>query len=497
MSLMRAQPWQASLWFKLLFFITASGLAFFFGLISITANPILIGLALGAVLGLFFLMQPKTSIWLVLLLGLAIPAVLDMLGHGLSRVSWGVSMLALLLWVPALFHLIRPQPSLSKSIPVFVWIMLLLVLYAVFNSLLQWHGLKELVGGFKRYFQTFGLAIALCSMPLLLTQFDQWLKALLGIALLQLPFALFERFILVPLRGGLAAGGEATDIVAGTMGANLQGGSPNSIMVTLLLIALGFVYMRYKHGLLERKHLIWSAVILLFPLFLGETKVVIVMLPMMAFVLLRHEMIRSPGKYIPVFIGVGLLTFILAYIYIYFLLDSDFIEAWRGVIKYNLQDEGYGKLLLNRTTSTLFWWKLHGYHDPVSLFFGHGLGSSYGSGLEAGHVAMHYPMYGINLTTFSTLLWDLGVVGLTIYLSLFVVAWIELNTLIKQNTHPRVKADAYALQLVLAFTLFFAWYSDSQVNLLVHEIILAFAFGYAGFLCANAKSIEPQSSALP
>lgn len=486
--MIRAHTMQYSLWFKILFFLVASGLAFFFGLISITANPILIGLALGGVLGVFFLTQPKTSIWLVLLLGLAVPAVLDMLGHGLSRVSWGVSMLALLLWVPALFYLIRPQPSLSKPIPLFVWVMLFFVLYAVLNSLLQWHGLKEMVGGFKRYFQTYGLTIALCSMPLLLAQFDQWLKALLGIALLQLPFALFERFILVPLRGGLAAGGEATDIVAGTMGANLEGGSPNSIMVSLLLIALGFMYMRHKFEVLDKKTLWWAAFILLFPLFLGETKVVVVMLPLMALVLLRHDIIRSPGKYIPVLIGVAFLTFILAYIYIYLILDSDFIEAWRGTIKYNLQDEGYGRLLLNRTTSTLFWWKLHGYHDPISLFFGHGLGSSYGSGLDAGHVAMHYPMYGINLTTFSTLLWDLGVFGLTLYLSIFVVAWIELNVLIKQSLLPRVKADAYALQLVLAFTLFFAWYSDSQVNLLVHEIILAFAFGYAGFLCANHRS---------
>lgn len=479
---------QHSLWFKILFFVVASGLAFFFGLISITANPILIGLALGGVLGVFFLLQPKTSIWLVLVLGLAVPALLDMLGHGLSRVSWGVSMLALLLWVPALFYLIRPQPSLSKPIPLFVWIMLFFVFYAVINSFLQWHGLKEVVGGFKRFFQTYGLAIALCSMPWLLTQFDQWLKALFGIALLQLPFALFERFILVPLRGGLAAGGEATDIVAGTMGANLEGGSPNSVMVTLLLLALGFIYMRHKFDVLDKKTLLWGGFILLFPLLLGETKVVVVMLPMMALVLLRHDILRSPAKYIPVLIGVAFLTFVLASVYIYLIMESDFVEIWQTTIKYNLQEEGYGRLLLNRTTSILFWWKLHGYHDPISLFFGHGLGSSYGAGLEAGHVAMHYPMYGINLSTFSTLLWDLGLFGLMLYLSLFVVAWIELNVLIKQSLLPRVKADAYALQLVLAFTLFFAWYSDSQVNLLVHEIILAFAFGYAGFLCANHRN---------
>ena len=88
------------IWFKLALFFAASFLAVLFGMIAITNNPILIGLAVGMILGLFLLASPKISIWLVIVLGLGTPALLDMAGHGLSRMLWAISMLGLLLWVP-------------------------------------------------------------------------------------------------------------------------------------------------------------------------------------------------------------------------------------------------------------------------------------------------------------------------------------------------------------------------------------------------------------
>jgi hypothetical protein len=341
----------------------------------------------------------------------------------------------------------------------------------------------ELFGGFKRYFQTFGLLLALVTLANTQKDFDFWLKLLLIIALLQLPFAFFERFVLVPLRGGLAAGGEATDVVAGTMGANLEGGSPNAIMVIFVLIAFSFVFSRWKAGLIETSRAVLIAFLLLLPLALGETKVVIVLLPLLAIVLLRKDMMREPAKYIPVFAGAILVTIAFAYVYFHFLEDSNIFDGLMGIVAYNVEEKlGYGKLLLNRTTATIFWAKFHGWQDPVSFLFGHGLGSSYGNGLDAGHVARLYPNYGINLTTISTLLWDLGVVGLTMYVSIYLAAWAQVSKVWRNSISEKVKADCMAIQVGIALTLFFLIYSDSQVNLLVHELIIAVMLGYAAFL---------------
>lgn len=471
-----------SIWFKLAFFAIASFLALVFGLISVTNSPILIGLAVGMVLGVFLLAMPKKIIWMVIFLGLATPALLDMAGHGFSRMLWAISMLALLLWVPGIFYAIRLNPNQEKHTPLFIWIAGFFVIYALFASVLNLHSFGELLGGFKRYFQAFGLMLAMATMVLNRKDFDGWLKLLLGIALLQLPFALFERFVLVALRGGIATGGEATDVVAGTMGANLQGGSPNAVMVTFVLIAFAFIFARWKEKLIETPRLFLLGFLLLTPLALGETKVVLVMLPIMALVLLRKDIKKEPLRYVPIFMGLLLMTLALGYIYVYYMLDSTFSEAYKGVISYNIGNVGYGKLLLNRTTAMTFWWGLHSWADPMTFMLGHGLGSSYGSGQAAGHMAQLYPGYGINLTTVSSILWDLGLLGLLLYISIFVAAWVQVGNIWKRAQSRLIKADCMALQAGIALTFLFFIYSDSQINLLVHEIIIAVMLGYAAFL---------------
>lgn len=478
-----------TLWFKAAFVTLASLLAIVFGLIAITHNPIFIGLAVGMVLGVFLLATPKVTIWLVIVLGLGSPALLDMLGHGFSRMLWAISMLALLLWLPGIFNLFSLNPQHKKETPLFIWLAIIFAMFAVITTALQLHSVGELMGGFKRYFQAFGLMLALATLAFSRKDFNYWLKLVFVIALLQLPFALFERFVLVPLRGGIAlAGGEATDVVAGTMGANLQGGSPNAIMVVFVLTAFAFVVARWKEKLIATSSMLWLSLLLLLPLALGESKVVIVLLPLVSLILLAKDIQREPAKFMPILLALFGLTCVLAYVYIYLMLESTFAEALTGMWRYNVQDVGYGKLLLNRTTALTFWAGLHGWFDPVALLFGHGLGSSYGAGFDAGHVAQLYQTHGINLTAVSTMLWDLGLVGLSLYLSMFVAAWLQVGRMAKRSTSALVKADCLAIKAGLAMTMVFLMYSDSQVNLIVHEIIIALMLGYAAFMFQEQRA---------
>lgn len=469
------------------FVAVATLLAVIFSFVAITANPIFIGLAVGLIFGTLLLADPKKTIWLVITLGLAAPALLDMAGHGLARVSWAISMMAILLCIPSVLNLFNLNSSDKRHIPLFIWISILFVTYAVCSTVFMMHSIGELFGGFKRYFQAFGLMLALVTLSITKKEFNNWLKLLLAIALLQFPFALFERFALVPLRGGIAAGGQATDIVAGTMGANLQGGSPNSIMVIFIIIAFVFVFSRWKVGLIQTSRMLLLSIILLFPLLLGETKVVIVLLPLMGLVLLRKDLVQNPAKYLPILLGLLVLTALLAYVYVYIMLNSNFTEAVLGTLSYNLDDVGYGTSLLNRTTVMSFWWGLHGWHDPISFLFGHGLGSSYGSAFDGGHVAKMYVDYGIGLTTISSILWDLGLVGLALYVSIYIITWYQVSRLWKCANEPLVKADCLSIQVGISFTLLFLFYSDSQVNLIVHEIIIATLLGYAAFLIQEQR----------
>ena len=476
---------------KALFFIIATLCACVLGVVAITNSPILIGMFIGLLFGLFFISKPRLTIWIVVVLGLLTPALFDMLGPGFSKLLWAFSLMALLLWVPGLFHLISFNPNKKQYVPLYIWVLLIFVVSAVMLTLLQSGSWGEAVAGFKRYFQTYGLIIALAALPLVYQDFDRLLKALFFIALLQLPFAIFERFILVPLRGGIAVGGgEATDVVAGTMGANLDGGSPNSVMVVILLTAFSFIFSRWKEKLFTTKHLLLSAVILFSPLALGETKVVLVLLPVVALVLIGKDLILSPVKYIPWFLGLLLLTFAFGYLYVHVILDSTFDEFVLGSLKYNTGDLGYGDLVLNRFTSLTFWLSNHGLDAPLDFLFGHGLGSSYGNGLNAGHVAQSYPGYGIALTTISSVLWDLGLIGLILYLAIFVLAWLEVNKLQAVTKSTKVRADCLGIKAGIVLTMSLLLYSNTQVNLLSHELIIAVLLGYAAFLLKTHNQLK-------
>ena len=214
------------------------------------------------------------------------------------------------------------------------------------------------------------------------------------------------------------------------------------------------------------------------------------MLPIIGLVLLRKDMVKHPVRYIPVIIALAGLTVAFAYLYVYVMLDSTFADAYKISVQYNVKDVGYGTSLLNRTTVMSFWWKLQSAQYPLGFLFGNGLGSSYGSGLQAGHIAAKYPGYGISLTTISTLLWDVGVLGLTLYLTIYAAAWRAASRLWRQTTSDLVKADALAIQVALALTLMFTIYSDSQINLIMHEIILAMVFGYLAFLVKQQHQLE-------
>lgn len=470
-------------WNQLFVFLAASILAFVFGLIAVTNNLVLIGLAIGLVLGVFLLSSPKKTIWLVIGLGLISPALLDMAGPGYSKILWAISTMALLLWVPGILNLFDINAKEKKSIPLFVWAAILFTCVALISTLFKLHTSGEMLGGFKRYFQAFGLMLALATLALTRKDFNQWLKFLLVIALIQLPFSLFERLVLVKERGGFADwGAAATDVVAGTFGANLFTGSPNSIMVIYILMASAFVVSRWKVGVIHLSRMLILVSIILMPIFLGETKIVIVMLPLMAFVLLRKEIWQNPAKYLPVIFAMLIFTALLAFFYVYVLLASNFSDAYVGSMSYNIGNVGYGEYLLNRTTVMTFWWDLHGSHEPLTFLFGHGLGSSYDSNMNAGHVAQLYVKHGINLTTISTILWDLGLIGLLLYVSIFIIMWVQVGKVWQRTNNIVMKADCLAIQVGIAFTLLFLFYSDSQVNLMAHEIIVAVLIGYAAFL---------------
>ncbi len=226
------------------------------------------------------------------------------------------------------------------------------------------------------------------------------------------------------------------------------------------------------------------------PLFLGETKAVVILLPLMFLVLYRGGVIARPHYGVAGLLLGTLLTAAASYVYLN-LSDKSVDDQITYYLSYNIYNKGYGLNHLNRTTVLTFWAEQQGAHNPVSFLLGNGLGSSHTS--AGGHVAMRYPNHGIGLTAASTLLWDMGILGSGLFASILVLAWRTAGHLQKRSAEPIVRADAAAIQAGLVIFTVYLFFRQSLLEAMSFQIVFAVMLGYLAWLhrkhiCSTTES---------
>lgn len=467
------------------FFLVVVTLAVFFGLVAVTANTIIVALAAGLLIGLLLLARPIWSIWLILVAGILIVGVLPLWLDVLTAKSvWGVSLLGFVLFLGAASKFLT-TPGLARTTPSFIWVAVTFIAFVIINSLAQWYSAGEFLGGLKRYFQVWGLIFAMAWIVTDRAHFHNWKRFLLIAALMQLPFAIYELLVLVPKREALVTslpGLVPIDVVAGTFGASLYTGGANAEMATFLIIIFAFLLAHSREKLLSRKYLVLLTLPILAPLFMGDTKVVVVLLPLMFLVLFRREFIARPHYGVIGLIIGSLLTVAAGYTYLA-LSKKGLDEFVADTLNYNVYEGGYGSYALNRTTVLSFWAEQQGAKDPVSFLFGNGLGSAQASStIVPGHVAMRYRGYGIGLTAASTLLWETGVFGFGLFVTVLALAWRCAGRLRRFSGDPAVRADASAIQAALAIFAFYLFYRATILDTLTFQTVFAALLGYLAWL---------------
>lgn len=480
---------------KLFYFIVliSTLMAILFGLIAVTTNPIIISLAVALIVGVILLTKVDWIVWSILSLGLLVVGLLPLFfDFFASKAAWGVSLLGGVLMFIALIKIVI-TPDARRNTPAFVWIALVFIAYSLINSLVQWHSLWETISGFKRYFQVWGLLFVLCWVAFNKQQIHNWKIFFLFVALLQLPFSIYERIIYVPIREGikyLYPGMVPIDVVGGTFGASVTGGGASAEMVAFLIIMLAFLVARRKENLLSNNKFFLFALIILAPLLLSEVKAIIVMLPLIFITIYRGEMLVQFHYKLIGFVAITAFIVVASYAYIFALSQNQSNEMSMSkyiedTLAYNIYDKGHASNVLNRRTVLSFWIEKQGLHDPISFVFGNGLGSSHFTG---GHVFMRYPGYGIGLTGASTLLWETGFLGFCIFVAILVSAWISAEQLRRQTTIPEIRADALAIQAALAVFTFCLFYRVGILEIISFQILFATLLGYLGWMhCVGTR----------
>jgi uncharacterized membrane protein len=475
-----ALPWSAIVITAVLALVAAV-----FGFAASTADPVLIGMVVAAVAGLALLARPTWIITLTLVIGLCVVGLIPLWADAVaSKAVWGVSVLGFCLLAAASVRAAAGHEALRHT-PSFVWFALAFMLYAVVNGLLQMRVPMDFISGFKRYFSMWGLLFCLAWLALSDEQVSRWRRIFVAVALLQLPFAVYELVVFVPWRKAVAyaySGMVPIDVVAGTFGAHPTLGGANAEMAAFLILAIAVVISRLKEKATD-----WSPRVAAFlllsaiPLVLGETKIVVVIVPLLFIVLYRGTLLSSPVHGVVFLLAMLASVSLLAAAYLQ-VMGRTFEGAWKDLYAYNFGNVGYGGWRLNRTSVLTFWFDRQSWSDPVATVFGNGIGAAHDAGKPPGFVARRYLGMGIGLTSASLLLWEQGVAGLALYVSILAAAWRAAGLLAFDAREPWVRADAAAIQAAMPVFLLWLFYRTSMTDLVSIQIVFACSLGYLAWL---------------
>lgn len=463
-------------------------LAILFGLAAVTTHPIVIGVAASLLIGAALLARPVWLLWMIFVLGLLVAGIVPIWAEGAAaKAVWGIAVLGFAIMGVAFFRAATVR-ACTRDTPAFVWAALAFFLYVVLNGLSHFDNPYEFLSGFKRYFQVAGLLFALAWLPLNEKDIARWRKFLLVVAVTQLPWAAYELVRLVPIRESFQyayPGLVPIDVVAGTFGAEMTKGGASAEMAFFLIIALLFLLARLRDGGLKTRRIFWLLPIILAPLFMGETKIVVVLLPLAFLTLYRQEFLARPHVALVGLALGALLTVAAGYTYLV-VMKKNLDDMVARTLSYNIYEKGHGNYALNRTRVLTFWAGQQGLHDPAGAVFGHGVGSAHDQ--SGGHIARHYPGYGISLTAASILLWEQGVVGVALFFIMLVLAW-RCATRIRGETQENwVKADTAAIQAVLPIIGLYIFYRSVLLEALPIQVVIYSLLGYLAWLARRTSS---------
>lgn len=451
------------------------------GYVIASGQPIPIALVLGTIIGVALLSTLSLVVWIVLIGTLLVSGPVVMFVPGLEKMTWLFSMLGLLLAGGALLHSAVGRNRMPGALPDFILLAAAVAGLGLLSLLYSGGPLSEGVRAAKRYYQYFGLAFALAVVPFAPALVRRWWIFVIALAFVQVPFTIYQRIFLVPILEG-RPNVIPIDIVVGTMEGSLWGGGSSSVMALLVVFAIAYLLAAHRDGLLGRTKLGISIFVLAIPLVVGEVTLLVVLLPL-AFAAVYHDLIRvSPLRALGALFLAGSVA--VAGEWFYLMINAapgqTLADIVDGVVAYNFGATGYfGGASLNRTSVYTYWFQNHGLDDPVALLFGHGLGSSFGGINEPdpGHMDLRHSGLHIGLTAASSLLWDLGLLGFSLYAVLHLNAARAALTLSRSANQGFDRAFCRALFAMSLMLIPMLFYSGGLISVPSQQVLTTLVLG--------------------
>jgi hypothetical protein len=455
------------------------------GIVVASGNLVLMGLAVGAILGVLLLNTVSVAVWIVLVGTLLITGPLAMHFPQLGRIAWLFSILGFFLLGASILYEGTNRDPHRPGMPAFMILGLLFIAYAMGMLVASDSGLAEGFSAVKRYFQYWGVMFILATVAFAPRLVRRWLLFMLLLAMVQLPLAIYQRIVLMPLRLNMPDSVVPVDIIAGTFEGSITGGANSNVMAFFLIAVIAGLLAAYRESMLKRTTLWLLLAIVSAPLALGETKLVVVLLPAALLIVFADLVRKRPFAFGAGAIATLVVIGVLAYSYVALQATEGregmtFEQRIEENLEYNFGSRGYfGGASLNRGNVVPFWWNEHGAKDPAGTVFGHGLGASFGArgSDQMGHMDRKYPGYSIGLTTMSALLWDVGLLGTGLFLMMFLAAFLAAGRLTARASPGLDRAMCRTLQAVLMMIPAMLFALDLHLLAPSLQVLTAFTLG--------------------
>ncbi len=355
-------------------------------------------------------------------------------------------------------------------------------------------GAGPLITGLRFYFRAAPLFFLPAVLPMTEAQLIRQLKVVLALAFIQLPVAVYQRWVV------FSEGRFSGDSVQGTL---MDSGILSMFLICTVLVLTGLLLKR-RIGILRYLVLF---LLLLFPTTINETKVTVIFLPLGLLVTLFVG--AEPGKRLR-YSGIAvalLVVFGAIFVPIYDKMEErdpykieivDFFSNQKKLSRYVVaNDKGTaagvgGKNTAHRgeAISVLLRYLAK---DPVRLAFGLGLGNASPSNLGNSFEGSYYRLFqNLLITSFAFFLLELGLLGVMLIGALFWMVYSDSLTVARRDdtlTGALAAGWTGVVAIFLLATIYNSFHFFTSVTSLYWYL--------SGIICARATALRRDAHAPP
>lgn len=469
------------------------------GVLAAYENLYLI-IALLAIYGALFILivPPIWTVWLIFWAAFLITG-LSAYFIRFTQIQWLTVLISAALILPVIFNLLRSRANvLSTQFSVNLFLPLSFISLAIFSSIINQSQLGDIINASRYYFFMWPLMLVFGFGLIYSEHFVKLWKALLIVASLQLPMALYQYFYVAKKDARMSP----WDAVIGTFQGNIDGGGDSAGMAMMLLIAMLTGIALWREHRFQSLWILWIVVSGIATLLLAEVKAMVMLLPVPICIYYRKELFKKPIESIIVVIVALLLVVGILSAYkdihyeasVTFKNNNQINTAYDSILSALTPKAGEDSAHVGRVTLLVNWWDSNVSRGEIhNVLFGYGIGAVHSTKFRVGKIAQRYE-YRINKTSSVILLWETGVIGHLIFLVILIFGAKTSADAAKHESIPpihRTFLRVGAISLVMLIVTL--PYSNFHLLSISTQFLMMFMLGQAIYWSRFIKASSSQS----